>query len=197
MIEERRRSRRLSAPDSRSCAPESVRGHDGNPISEIRPYEDSDWSAVWDLIRPVFQQGETYPAPPDIAAPEAREYWVETPAATYVALGEDGALLGSFYLKPNQPGLGDHVCNCGYIVSPAAQGRGIGSALCAYSQRVAREHGFTAMQYNLVVSTNHAAIKVWKNNGFHIVGTLPKAFRHARLGPVDALVMYKALSGQG
>ena len=163
-------------------------------MSGIRPYKKSDWNAVWKIIRPVFRQGETYPVSPDITKPEAHKFWVETPTATYVAMDEDGDILGSCYLKPNQPGLGAHVCNCGYIVSQAAQGRGIGSALCVYSQQAALEHGFTAMQYNLVVSTNETAIRVWKKNNFQIVGALPKAFRHSKLGLVDAFVMYKELS---
>ena len=60
-------------------------------------------------------------------------------------------------------------------------------------QAVAR--GFRAMQYNLVVSTNEVAVRLWQRHGFEIVGTLPGAFRHPRLGEVDAHVMYKRLRG--
>ena len=49
------------------------------------------------------------------------------------------------------------------------------------------------MQFNLVVSTNTAGIRCWQRNGFRIVGTLPGAFRHRRLGYVDALVMMQQL----
>jgi hypothetical protein len=34
---------------------------------------------------------------------------------------------------------------------------------------------------------------LWKRLGFEIVGTLPKAFNHVRLGLVDAYVMHRFL----
>ncbi len=65
--------------------------------------------------------------------------------------------------------------------------------MCEHSQVEAVARDFRAMQYNLVGSTNEGAIRLWKRHGFEVIGRLPKAFRHARLGFVDALVMYKQL----
>ena len=110
-----------------------------------------------------------------------------------MAVREDDVIVGTYYLKPNQPTLGAHVCNCGYIVTETARGQGIASAMCEHSQREAVKRGYRAMQYNLVVSTNEDAVHLWKKLGFVIAGTLPKAFRHERLGFVDAFVMYKQL----
>ena len=112
--------------------------------------------------------------------------------ATYVA-EDNGEILGTYYIKPNQPALGAHVCNCGYIVSENVRGKGIASEMCEHSQREALTLGFKSMQYNLVVSTNETAIHLWKKQGFEVIGTLPEAFRHPQLGLVDALVMYKIL----
>ena len=53
--------------------------------------------------------------------------------------------------------------------------------------------GFHAMQFNMVVSTNESAVALWKKFGFSIVGTLPRAFRHRKLGLVDAYVMHRFL----
>ena len=144
-------------------------------------------------MEPVFRAGETYAFDPAITEVEAHRVWVELPAATYVAVDDAGTLLGTYYIKPNQPGLGAHVCNCGYIVSAAARGQGIASRLCEHSQDEARRLGFRAMQFNLVVSTNTGAVRLWQQLGFSIVGTLPGAFKHPRLGYVDAYVMYKQL----
>ena len=160
----------------------------------IRPYEEPDWSAIWRIIEPVFRSGETYAFSPDITEAEAHRVWIELPAATLSAVDGEGTLLGTYYIKPNQPALGAHVCNCGYIVSDRARGRGIASRMCEHSQAQAREMGFLAMQYNLVVSSNAGAIKLWKRHGFGVIGTLPGAFLHSRLGYVDALVMYKQLA---
>ena len=99
----------------------------------------------------------------------------------------------TYILKQNQPGLGSHVANASYMVASSGRGRGIGSLMCAHSLDQARRLGFTAMQFNMVVSTNEAAIALWKKHGFRIVGTLPKVFRHAKLGEVDAFVMHRFL----
>jgi len=49
------------------------------------------------------------------------------------------------------------------------------------------------MQFNFVVSTNERAVGLWRDMGFSIVGTLPGAFRHPRLGFVDVFVMFRDL----
>jgi RimJ/RimL family protein N-acetyltransferase len=162
----------------------------------ICPYQPSDWPAVWAIVEPVFRAGETYAFSPDITEDDSRRVWVDIPKETYVAVDHSGNIVGTYYIKPNQPALGAHVCNCGYIVAEAARGKGIASTMCEHSQRQALALGFASMQYNLVVSTNMAAIRIWQKNGFEIVGTLPEAFRHPRLGLVDAHVMYKRLNRQ-
>lgn len=159
---------------------------------EIRPIHASDWNAVWSLLRDTFAAGDTYSFAPDIPEAEARRVWTEIPTATFVAT-DAGRLVGTYFIKPNQPGLGDHVCNCGYVVDPAAQGRGIAARLCEHSQQWAVAHGFRAMQFNFVVSTNERAVRLWQRLGFEIVGRLPGAFRHQERGFVDALVMFKTL----
>ena len=65
--------------------------------------------------------------------------------------------------------------------------------MCEHSQNIARQLGYKAMQFNIVVSTNETAVKLWTRLGFDTVGRLPKAFRHPTQGYVDALVMYKWL----
>lgn len=160
---------------------------------EIRKYQESDWSEVWPIIEKVFRAGETYAFSPEITKREAHKVWIEMPQETYVASGDDGEILGTYYIKPNQPGLGSHVCNCGYIVSENDRGKGVASSMCEHSQQVAVELGYRAMQYNLVVSTNEGAIGLWKKLGFQVIGSLPKAFNSKSAGYVDALVMYKQL----
>ena len=109
----------------------------------------------------------------------------------------DGArhIVGTYLLKPNQGGPGAHVANCGYVVAERARGcGGVATAMCRHSQHEAVARGFRAMQYNLVVASNTAAIRVWRRESFAVVGTLPGAFRHPRHGDVDACVMFKTLA---
>ncbi|MEO8249989.1 MAG: N-acetyltransferase [Burkholderiales bacterium] len=159
----------------------------------IRPFAEADWTDLWAILRATFDAGDTYAFAPGSSEREIRAAWIDLPAATWVACAPDGALLGTYFIKPNQAGLGAHVCNCGYVVAPAFEGRGIASALCEHSQRQAVAMGSHAMQFNLVVRTNERAVRLWQRLGYSVVGTLPGAFRHARLGYVDALVMYKRL----
>lgn len=162
-------------------------------MTTLRHFRPDDWPSVWEILEPVFLVGETYPYSPNITEAEARVAWIEVPAATFVAVGDLGEVLGTYYIKPNQSELGAHVANCGYVVGEAARGRGVASTMCEHSQAEAVARGFKAMQYNLVISTNERAVKLWQQHGFEIVGTLPKAFRHAKLGYVDAYEMYKWL----
>jgi len=164
---------------------------------QIRPFADSDWPTVWPLLQSTFASGDTYAFAPDSSEAEIHRAWIELPQSTWVACdgdsGAGGTLLGTYILKPNQPGLGQHVCNCGYVVAPAARGHGVATAMCEHSQREALARGFRAMQFNLVVSTNTGAVRLWQSLGFDIVGTLPGAFQHRQLGFVDAHVMFKTL----
>ena len=160
----------------------------------IRLFEDSEWDLLWAVLEPVFRAGETYAFSPEIPEEEAHRVWVEMSAQTYVAVDADNTILGTYYIKPNQPALGAHVCNCGYIVAESARSKGLASRMCEHSQQIAVELGFKSMQYNQVVSTNKAAVHLWLKHGFEIIGTLPEAFQHPQLGLVDAHVMYKRLN---
>ncbi len=117
---------------------------------------------------------------------------IATPRKTFVA-EENDEILGTYYIKTNQTGPGSHVCNCGYMVSSKARGKGLVTAMCEHSQQIAKELGYKAMQYNSVASTNEGTVRLWIKLGFETVGTLPKAFNHPLKGYVDALVMYKWL----
>ncbi len=152
-----------------------------------------DWPQVWPILRDTFALGDTYAYAPDSTEADIFKAWIEVPLSTYVAYAADGKTLGTYILKANQPGLGSHVANCGYVVAPIAQGLGVATAMCEHSQNEARQLGFRAMQFNLVVSTNERAVRLWHKLGFETVGTLPKAFQHKQLGFVDAFVMFKPL----
>ena len=159
---------------------------------KIREANQEDFDQIWPIFQEIAAAGETYAYPRDISREEALKLWIHAPRKTYV-IEEDGTILGTYYIKTNQAGPGSHVCNCGYMVSPAARGRGLATAMCTHSQKIARELGYKAMQFNFVASTNEGAIRLWKQLGFDTVGRLPKAFYHPSKGYVDALVMYKWL----
>jgi ribosomal protein S18 acetylase RimI-like enzyme len=117
---------------------------------------------------------------------------MEYPRCTYVA-EEEGQVLGTYYIKTNNEGPGAHVCNCGYMVSSVARGKGLATSMCEYSQAAAKKLGYLAMQFNFVASSNEGAVRLWNKLGFETIGRLPRAFKHPTQGYVDALVMYKWL----
>jgi L-amino acid N-acyltransferase YncA len=158
----------------------------------IRPATPADREAIWTILEPVIREGATYPLDPDITREEAFAYWFAPDKQVFVAEA-DGEVLGTYYLKPNSTGLADHVANAGYMTLPDARGRGVASTMALDSFERAKAAGFAAMQFNLVVATNEAAVHLWQKLGMEMVGRLPRAFRHKELGPVDALVMYRLL----
>ena len=158
----------------------------------IRPARPEDAAAIWSIIGPTIRAGETYTLDPQMSEADALVYWLGPDKETFVA-EEHGAILGTYFMRPNQAGGGAHVCNCGYMTSAAATGRGIARLMCQHSLHHARARGYRAMQFNFVVSANERAVRLWESLGFKIVGRLPLAFRHPTRGYVDALVMFQSL----
>ncbi len=158
----------------------------------IRPATEADDAALWAMLAPVFRAGDTYAVPADISRDDALAYW-RAPAHRVFVAEAGGAPLGTYYLKTNQQGGGDHVCNAAFVTAPAAAGRGVARAMLAHALDTARAAGYRAMQFNFVVATNARAVATWERAGFETVGRLPGAFRHPTEGVVDALVMYRTL----
>ena len=158
----------------------------------IRPAVIADDVALWAILEPTFRAGESYPLPRDISRAEALAYW-RSPGHTVFVADDAGQIVGTYYLRANRRGGGGHVANCGYIVAASAWGRGMARAMCQHSLAQARERGFSAMQFNFVIASNERAVHLWQACGFAIADRLPAAFQHPKLGPVDALVMYRIL----
>ena len=158
----------------------------------IRAANEADFEDIWRIFHGVVAEGDSYVFPPDASREDARAYWLSTDFKTSVAI-LDGAVVGMYKLRPNNIGLGAHVSNASFMVDPDCQGRGIGKTMGLHCLAEARRDGYLAMQFNFVVSTNTPAVRLWQQLGFEIAGTLPKAFRHAELGLVDAYVMYRFL----
>jgi L-amino acid N-acyltransferase YncA len=158
----------------------------------VRDATPADADAVWAIFRAVVAAGDAFPFPDDTTREDALAYWFAP--RTHVRVAEaDGRVVGSYTVKPNQPGRGAHVANGAYLVDPAARGLGVGRVLGEDSVRECRRLGYRAMQFNLVVATNEPAVRLWTAVGFRVVGTVPGAFRHATRGYVDAHIMFQSL----
>lgn len=162
-------------------------------LVSIRPATPADWSGIWAVLEPMIREGETYPLDRDLDERAAFDYWNARDKSVFVAIDVGEKIVGTYTLRPNSTGPAAHVANAGYAVRPDQRGKGIAQALCRHSLATAREQGYRAMQYNLVIATNERAVRLWQYMGFAIVGALPGAFRHPSAGFVDAYVMYQQL----
>ena len=164
----------------------------------IRPARESDWARMWEIFRALVAPGTTYVFAAETSETDAREYWLGPEMSTWVAedvdAGTGARVVAAMYkLMPNRRDRGDHVGNASFMVDPAFHGRRIGESLGRHCLREAKRAGFLSIQFNFVVSTNTAAVALWRKLGFSIVGTLPQAFRHQEQGLVDAYVMSRFL----
>ncbi|PWK22664.1 ribosomal protein S18 acetylase RimI-like enzyme [Arcicella aurantiaca] len=160
---------------------------------QFRRITEQDADAVWNIIHTVIKSGDTWVYAPDSSREKMLDIWFEPSKYAYVA-EIDGEIAGTFFLKANQPDLGSHVANAGYMVHPDFRGRGLAEAMCRFSMEEAKRLDFKAMQFNIVMATNTGAIRLWQKCGFEIIGTLPKVYQHQTLGLTDALVMYQWLA---
>jgi L-amino acid N-acyltransferase YncA len=163
---------------------------------EYRIATDDDWVEIWPIVLAVVRSGDTYVYSPDIKERDAQSAWMLTGssrAATYVAT-LNGEIVATATLKPNQPGLGDHIANAAWVVAPAVAGRGIGRGFAQFVINEARRLSYLGMQFNAVVATNARAIALWESLGFTIVGTVPRAFRHSAEGFISIHIMHRDIS---
>ena len=159
----------------------------------IREYIDTDWPSIWPIFHRIVTAGETYAYDPAWSSEQARDVWVETPPGRTVVACEGPHVLGTAKMGPNRPGPGSHVATASFMVAEDARGHGVGRALGEYALSWAREQGYAAMQFNAVVESNSAAVRLWQALGFRIIGTVPEAFEHPTLGRVGLHIMHRRL----
>ncbi|MBW4079416.1 MAG: GNAT family N-acetyltransferase [Acidobacteria bacterium] len=158
---------------------------------EIREAHDEDWPKIYPIFRAVVEEGKTYAFPENLSLEEARPWWMEKSPAVTVVASEGDIVLGSAKMGPNRPGRGSHIATASFMVNPARQGKGVGTALGNYAIEWARVRGYRGMQFNAVVETNEPAVHLWKKLGFEVLTTVPEAFGHPEYGFVGLHVMYR------
>jgi GNAT superfamily N-acetyltransferase len=163
-------------------------------VSEpIRPATAEDWPQIWPFFRDTVLAGETYAYPDDLTSEQAAGLWMEQPPAATVVYVDGDTVLGSAKMGPNRPARGAHVGTASFMVAPEARGRGVGRAMAEHVVQWHRDAGYRGIQFNAVVETNTAAVRLWQDLGFEIVGTVPGAFLSKEHGYVGLHVMYLAL----
>lgn len=161
-------------------------------IIQIRKASKADYDQIWDIIKEVIRKGDTYAFSPETSKKEMLSIWCAPNTHTYVAILEN-KVVGTFMMKNNQPGLGSHVANAGFMVSQKYSGLSIGKKMGSFSIIEAQKLGYKAMQFNMVITSNKTAIMLWEKLGFEIIGEIPDAFKHKDLGYTNVYIMYRKL----
>ena len=159
---------------------------------KITPATSADEERIWALLQPVFSAGDTYAVDPLIDREAAIAYWMEADKTAFI-LRIEGQAVGTYYIRPNQPGGGAHICNCGFITAPSARGEGVARRMLDHALIEAKQQGYRAMQFNFVLASNQRALAIWQRNGFATIGRIPQAFLHPKQGYVDALILHRSL----
>ena len=158
----------------------------------IRKATPTDYNQIWNILKQVIAGGDTIVFSPDSSKEKMLGFWCGPDKHTYVAISE-GEIVGTLFIKDNQPDLGSHIANAGYLTLPSARGQGAGLAMGEFSLVEARRLGYQAMQFNIVVKSNQGAVRLWQKLGFKIIGEIPEAFNHMHLGMTNAYIMYQKL----
>jgi GNAT superfamily N-acetyltransferase len=162
-------------------------------LVRVRDYDERDWPEVWRIFQEIVDAGETYTYDPAWNAAQAHDVWVEGPPGKTVVALNGTRVVGTAKIAPNRPGRGSHVATASFMVSSEARGQGVGRLLGEYALGWARAQGYHAMQFNAVVETNEAAVHLWQELGFQIIGTVPEAFDHPSHGLVGLHIMHRRL----
>lgn len=156
----------------------------------IRDFAEGDWPRVWPIVREIAREADTFAFEPSMTEQQGYDAWIQPPPGNTVVAVEGDRLLGTAKMGPVRPGPGAHVATASFMVSAEARGKGLGRELCGYALDWARQLGYAGMQFNAVVESNHAAVRLYEQFGFDIVGTVPGAFAHPTMGRVGLHIMY-------
>lgn len=156
----------------------------------LRKYEEKDLAQAKALWNYVVGEGNAFPQITPLGD-DGAEFFA---AQSYVGVAEsDGEIIGLYILHPNNVGRCGHIANASYAVDCRRRGRRIGERLVRHCIDVARDLGFKVLQFNAVVVSNAAAIKLYDNLGFVRLGAIPEGFYNKSGEYEDIFIFYKTL----
>ncbi|CAM2005207.1 GNAT family N-acetyltransferase [Acanthopleuribacter pedis] len=163
------------------------------PAITIRAMQESDRAAVLLMARELVAEGDTYAFDAAISDAALWAFWCPSAHGRGYVLVRDGEVIAMYMIRRNHAGPGGHIGNAGYAVRRDCRGQGLGGIMGRRSLDHARELGFKAMQFNIVLASNTAAVRAWLKLGFDIKGTIPDGFQLPDGSYTDFHIMYRRL----
>ena len=155
----------------------------------LREFEQKDENESYAIYRQVVEQGNLFPY--ESSSFEAFQRFFFSPGSqVYVCHSKERGIIGCFYMKPN---VSSHICNAAYMMKEEERGKGIGTWMIKASLHLAKQKGFHAMQFNLVLSENRQAVRLYQKMEFNIIGTVPQSVRNQDGTFQDGYIMYRSL----
>jgi len=154
---------------------------------DVRAFNQQDIPEMITIWNEIVQEGIAFPQTELLDAERGKAFF-ESQSFTGVAFEQEtGKLVGLYILHPNNIGRCGHISNASYAVKSNERGKRIGELLVMDCIKQAKELGFLILQFNAVVSTNVAALRLYKKLGFVQLGIIPKGF-HMKDGSYQDII---------
>lgn len=160
----------------------------------LKPFVQSDENDLYAIFREVVDSGSQFPYESSSIQEFHRQFF-EGNAQVYVCHSSTHEVIGGFYIKANYSGRSSHIANAAYMIKKNYRGQGIGTFLMNTSLEIAKNLGYQAMQFNMVLSQNTIALKLYQKLGFNVIATIPNAVRNPEGTYQDGYVLHRKLEG--
>ncbi len=142
----------------------------------LRQYTESDLEEARMIWNSVVEDGIAFPQMECLGREDGNDFFL---SQSYTGIARDadtGKMAGLYILHPNNEGRCGHICNASYAVRKDLRGQRIGEKLVTDCMVQARNCGFRILQFNAVVRTNEAALRLYRKLGFTQLGVIPGGF---------------------
>lgn len=155
-------------------------------------FNQKDEETLYEIFQDVVDSGSQFPYESSSIEEFHRQFFTAQ-GQVYVCHSLEGKVIGGFYLRANFSGRSSHIANAAYMIRNTYRGKGLGSLLIKASLHLAKDLGFQAMQFNMVLSQNTLAVKLYERLGFNVIGIIPQAVRNPSGNYQDGYVMHRKL----
>ena len=156
---------------------------------DVRAFTHKDIPEMITIWNEIVQDGIAFPQTEILDAKSGLVFF-DGQSFTGVAIEQEtGKMVGLYILHPNNVGRCGHISNASYAVKSGERGKRIGELLVLHCIAKAKELDFMILQFNAVVSSNIAALRLYKKLGFVQLGIIPKGF-HMKDGSYEDIIPY-------